>query len=280
MSSTDTTDSLAESDNGPSTAKTVTQPVSLLDVVRHAQSEVAQAGARPFAYEHKLRTETLARPPMMYQSANVTKLDGFEAHGTAVAPAVTALDAMHAALASIIDARGKSERDPTLVHSQASQVLAVADYADKQIDAVTRKVDAAHQHIQAQITAAEAELSKSIPASGTPLSGEVRAHAKAQKNPVQFVSQLIADGDEQSVSAILGAPAYLSGLTNDMRAALTRAWHSKRNPALTAKLTLLQATDERLSRAGSAFVTSAEKAQGVNYKLIKQLRDAKAAATF
>ncbi len=148
------------------------------------------------------------------------------------------------------------------------------------MDGATRKVDAAHQHVQTQIKATEAELSRSIPANASPLSSEVRAHAKAQKNPIGFVSQLIADGDEQSVSAILGAPAYLSGLTNDMKAALTRAWHSKRNPALTEKLTLLQATDEHLSRAGSAFITNVEKAQGVTYKQIKQLRDAKTAATF
>ena len=278
MSNTAQLEGLPE--EGASTAKDVTRKVSALELVQLGAQQVTHAGPRPHSYEHKLRHEELSRPPLMYQSANVTKLEQFEAHGNAVAPAVTALDAMHAALTSIIDARLKSAQDPTLMHSETSQVLAVAQYADKVMDSAARKVDAAHQHIQAQIKATEAELSKSIPASATPLSAEVRAHAKAQKNPVTFVTALIADGDEQSISAILGAPAYLSGLTNDMKAALTRAWHSKRNPALTDKLALLQATDERLGRASGSFITNVEKAQGVNYKLIKQLRDAKAAATF
>ena len=263
------------------TAKTVTKHVSLQDVVRHAQAEVTGSGARPTdGYVHRLRSDELTRPPLMYQSANVTSHELFAEHGNAVAPAVTALDAMHAALASIIDARIKSTQDPTLLHSEASQILAVAAYADRQMDAAARRIDAATKHIEAQIDAAEGELRKGLPSSASPLSSEVRAHAKAQKHPLQFVSQLIADGDEASVAAVLGAPAYLSGLNNDMKAALTHQWNSRKQPQLTQKLTLLRATQDRLERAGRTFITNVERAQGVDYRVIQRLRQAKQAATF
>ena len=97
---------------------------------------------------------------------------------------------------------------------------------------------------------------------------------------MQFVSELIATGDEQGVSAVLGAPPYLSGITAEMRAALTTQWNTKRNPALTARLAMLQAASERLDRAGAAFIVNVEKAMGVNYGVVQRLRAAQTAASF
>lgn len=267
-------------ETGPSTGKDVTQPINVLSLMQHAAQDALNTGPRPAAYQPRLRTETLTRPPLAYSSANVTKLEGFEVHGAAVAPAVTAIDAMHAALASVIDARAKSDRDPEL-GTEASRVLKVATYADKLMDGAVRKVDAASQHVQSQIKATQAELNKAVTSgTHTALATEIRAHAKAQKAPMQFVSELIAAGDAQSVSAVLGAPAYLSGLTEQMRVALTRSWNERQQPALSAKLALLEATAERLDRAGAAFIVNVEKAMGVRYDTVKRLRDAQSAASF
>ena len=51
-------------------------------------------------------------------------------------------------------------------------------------------------------------------------------------------------------------------------------------PELTQKLTLLRATQDRLERAGRTFITNVERAQGVDYRVIQRLRQAKQAATF
>jgi len=269
--------SIAE--EGASTAREATVKLSALDVIGIA-ANVEHPGQRPAAYAPRLKTDSLSRPPLMYQSANIEKLEGFEVHGTAVAPAVTALNAMNAVLASIIEARGKSERDPTL-GTESAAVLKVAAYADGLVTQATQKYDIAHKSIQSQIDAVETQLNQSITAStsGT-LASEIRAHCKAQKNPNQFVVELMQSGDEQGVSAILGAPSYLSGLTDDMRKAFTRQWHERRNPQLTGKLALLNAASERLDRAGVALLGTVEKAMGVDYRTIKRLRDAAAAASF
>lgn len=188
---------------------------------------------------------------------------------------------MKAAIESVVSARTKSTQDPELMHSEAAQVLRVADYADKLMEPALRKVDAANAHLTTQIKAVEADLNKAITTGiHTALATEIRAHCKAQKSPMQFVSELIASGDEQGVSAILGAPSYLSGLTQQMREALTHQYNAKKQPALTEKLTLLRAAQERLERAGTAFLGTIERGMGVKYDLVKRLRDAKSAASF
>lgn len=154
-------------------------------------------------------------------------------------------------------------------------------YASSLMTGALQKYDAANKSLQSQIEATEAELTKSISAStaGT-LASEIRSFCRTHKNPNQFVVELMQSGDEQGVSAILGAPSYLSGLTDDMRKAFTRQWHERRNPQLTGKLALLNAASERLDRAGAAFLVTVEKAMGVDYRVIKRLRDAAAAASF
>lgn len=95
-----------------------------------------------------------------------------------------------------------------------------------------------------------------------------------------FIAELIAANDEQSISACLGGPAYLAGITQQAREALTHQWNVKRQPALAGKLALLQATQERLERAGANFLSTCERGMGCDYRLIKRLRDAAAAAKF
>ncbi|MFT3666316.1 hypothetical protein [Piscinibacter sp.] len=234
----------------------------------------------PQRYESKLRREMLTRPPLAYQSENISKLDGYEDHAASLAGSVAAFDAMHAAVVSIIDARDKSTRDPTL-GSEAAQVLKVATFADKLMEAASRKADSAYQSLTAQIKATEEELGRAVAVgTHTTLATEIRAHAKSEKSPAQFVGNLIAQGDAQSVSAILGAPAFLSGLTEDMRAALIKQWNAKRNPALTKRLALLQAVSGKLEHAGASLFGTVERAMGVKYETVKRLRDAQAAASF
>ena len=271
MSDTET-DSIAET--GPATARDVT-----LAVFQAGAQSVIEAGKRP-TYQQRIRGEVLTRPPLMYDGMGISKLAGFEEHGTAVAPAVDALHAMHAALASVIDARNKSSKDPTL-GSEAAGVLKVADYADRVMTTASQKADAAYKSLQSQIKSTQAELNQAV-AVGTQstLATEIRAHCKAHKSPTQFVAELIAAGDTQGVNAILGGPSYLSGLTPQMREALTTNWNRTQNPALTSRLALLQGASDRLERAGAAFIVNVEKAMGVNYGVVKRLRDAKSAASF
>lgn len=80
-------------EEGPSTAKDVTKPVSALDLIKHGAEMAAGAGARPAAYQPRLRTDSITRAPMAFDSQNLSKLEGYEAHGAPLGVAVSAMDA-------------------------------------------------------------------------------------------------------------------------------------------------------------------------------------------
>lgn len=234
----------------------------------------------PRRYEHKLRTDMLTIPPPTYQAENITSLEGYDEHGAGLSLAVSAFEAMNAAVASIIEARRKSDLDPTL-HNEKAKVLKVSLYSDKLTETALKQADAAHRTIQAQIKVVQGELQRAVEASTTSqLATEIRAHCKSQPSAVQFVSQLIASRDARSVSAVLGAPAFLSGLTEEMKTALTHKWNAERDPTLTGKLSLLEKASERLERAGALLPATMERAMGVKYPLINRLRAEQAAAAF
>lgn len=234
----------------------------------------------PPRYEPKLRTDMLTIPPSTYQAANITSLEGYDEHGAGLSLAVSAFDAMHAAVASIIDARRKSDLDPTL-HNEAAKVLKVSLYADKLTEAALKQADAAHRTIRSQIKVIEGELQRAVEANTTgQMATEIRAHCKSHPNPIQFVSQLISIRDARSVSALLGAPSFLAGLTDEMKTVLTRQWNAERDPTLSAKLKLFEKASERLERAGVLLMTTAERAMGVKYPVIQRLRAEQAAAAF
>lgn len=265
-------------ETGPSTAVNVTQQIAAAALFNAGAASALQAGSRP-TYQRNIRQDMLTRAPLMFDSSNLTKLEGFDEHGSALATSVAALDGLKAVIDSVVTARKKVATDPELAHNEVGQILRVADYADKLSTPATQKLDAAHKHVTNAIAATEAELNKALTTSShSTLATEVRAFSRSHKSPVQFVAELIAANDESSVSAILGAAPFLSGLTAQMREALVRQWNAKRQPALSARLTMLQAAQERLERAGSNFMTTLEKAQGVDYGVIGRFRTAKSAA--
>jgi len=70
------------------------------------------------------------------------------------------------------------------------------------------------------------------------VSGEIRAHIKGLKTGERLaaISQAIRDGDSVVASAVLGAPAMLSGLDEEMKQILLREYHEKFNPGLAKRL--------------------------------------------
>ncbi|WP_341891347.1 hypothetical protein [Variovorax sp. YR752] len=262
------------------------------------QQAIARAGAapidvalssRPFGhpqrYEPRLRTlEPLTRPPLSFAPESISKLDGYEEHGTHVAEAVGALEAMQGVLRTVIDAREKSKLDPTMNESAA--VVAVGAYADKLSPPATMKVDAALKVLGGRIKVAEAELRTGIdPSAGhlTAMAGEIRAHCRSLPNVAErskFINSLIDAGDTESLAAVLRGKPYLSGLTQEQSDLFVQQFNRKRRPELPARIELMKRATAHLERAGAQFVLQMEQAMGTRWDTVKRLRDAKAAASF
>jgi len=101
------------------------------------------------------------------------------------------------------------------------------------------------------------------------VSGEIRAHMKGLKTGERMaaISQAIRDGDEVVASAVLGAPAMLSGLDDEMKGILLREYHERFNPGLAKRLRAVTAARDLID--GRMGVLKKEVAKAVGTIKIK-----------
>ena len=75
------------------------------------------------------------------------------------------------------------------------------------------------------------------------VSTEVRAHAKGLLNTVErdkLMNEAMAAGDHTTLTAILGAPAYLSGMSPELHATYLRHYNEQRDPQSAKRLKVLK----------------------------------------
>lgn len=273
-------DSVSESEQGPSTGKDVTRRVSAQDLINFGARQQAEAGNRPSHPLPGLRSDELTRPSPTLNVANIQAIEGWDEDTKGyVADAQTAFDTMHKAVEKIIEAREASKRNPTW--NEAAQIINTAVLADKVTTQTTALVQSTYKALEKRIAHVEGELKQPLDASvATPFASEVRKHAKelpaGKRN--EFVMDLIAAGDAKSLGALLAAPGFLSGLSEEQVRIFTEQHNRKAQPLLAKRLAVMQKAYEKLGDAGSLFIVQAEKAQGVNSTVVARLRAAQSKA--
>ena len=172
-------------------------------------------------------------------------------------------------LRAIHDAKAAVAEDPTL--NEAGQLLKVDDYASKRMIAKVYPLwDAASANLNKNVVAWEKEMTKEVVSQASQMvSGEIRAHMKGLKigERMAAISQAIRDGDSVVASAVLGAPAMLSGLDEEMKAVLLREYHEQFNPALAKRLRAVTAARDLID--GRMGVLKKEVAKAVGTIKIK-----------
>jgi hypothetical protein len=180
-------------------------------------------------------------------------------------------------IARVHSGREAIKSDPTL--TEAAQVLRVADAADKVFKDAAAKFDKATANMQGGIKMLVAELTTPVVSRASHvISTEIRAHVKALGGAkgVDFVRAAIERGDADSVSAVLGAPSYLSGITPEAQSVLLRMWNEKSNPAAAKRLRAMEKALELLSNNAPKLHVELQKAIGVPPHEVQQYRAAKA----
>lgn len=81
-----------------------------------------------------------------------------------------------------------------------------------------------------------------------------------------------------TVSAVLGAPAYLSGLTDEWQAMLLRQWHEKANPKAAKRLRAMRAVMDLIQDRAPLIHKELERVVGKSPAYAKMLRDKHIAA--
>lgn len=210
----------------------------------------------------------------------VKQIEGYDADTEAVlAPTLTAFDTAYQAVVSIHEARAVAERNPAW--TEENRLMQLDALAAKKLDGVTRLFDSTRAKLVQGIAHLEGELSQPVKAqAGSLTSSEIRAHvAKMTVGARQdFIQQRIDKGDEETVSAVLGGPAYLSGLTDEMRDALLRQWHTKQHPDKAKRLKAMIGARELIEHNAPMVFPAFEKAAGGTSAKAKKVREANAAA--
>jgi hypothetical protein len=203
------------------------------------------------------------------EAAMATIVDYDDDTASYVGPAKAALTEAFSSLRAIHDAKAAVADDPTL--NDAGKLLKVDEFAQKRmIGKVYPLWDTASSSLNAKVEAWEKEMTKEVVSQASQMvSGEVRAHVKGLKTGERMaaISQAIRDGDSVVASAVLGAPAMLSGLDEEMKQVLLREYHERFNPRLAKRLRAVTAARDLID--GRMGVLKREVAKAVGTLKIK-----------
>lgn len=177
---------------------------------------------------------------------------------------VSAFNDAYLTLGKLHDARELWERNPAT--TEAQRILIVSKEAAKHKERVTKRLDRAHDALKARIGFTEGELSRPLVEQaglGT-LNGEIRAHAKSlsRGDREKLVKTALAGDDAGTLTAILGAPAFLSGMTDIDHGHFLHEFHAKKNPHLVTRLAVMRRVLELVYRNGAVLHSQFDRAVG------------------
>ena len=93
---------------------------------------------------------------------------------------------------------------------------------------------------------------------------------------MSFVTKAIIDNDTRSASAVLGGPAYLSGITTEMQSILTRMYHEHHQPLQAKRLKVAKGALSLIGERSGLIFVNLEKAVGADPRKIAKFRNAAA----
>ncbi|AUW58301.1 hypothetical protein C1T17_09495 [Sphingobium sp. SCG-1] len=178
----------------------------------------------------------------------------------------TAVDAAFKALQSIHNAKEGAALNPSL--NPFEQLVAVDDHANKVMSKVygswSRAVDALNNNV----TAMEKDLYAPVESKASrAMATEIRQHFAGLETDGKRMGALrkaIEAGDETTATAVLGAPSYLSGLSEELHAEYLRDWHNAQRPVEAKKIRAMRAAADMLNNRYQLLTKAVEKAVGVH----------------
>jgi len=211
---------------------------------------------------------------------NIPEIEGYDDDTKVfLGPVETAFSGAYEGIRTVHDARAAAALNPTW--NDAQKLIEVQGLADKVFARAAREFDSVNSALGRSISALEQELSAPVVAkAGLGIAAEIRAHVKGMETSerMAFIQSAIRRGDESTVSSVLGAPSYLSGIEDETREAYTRLWHERAAPMTAKKLTALKAAQDLIGKRSGLLFTELQKAVGMPAAKVKALRDAKSEA--
>ena len=221
--------------------------------------------------------EVDTRVSLSLHPLNVEKIDGYdETTAVYLGQVQTAFSEAYLGLGQVHTARDKARTNPTW--NEAQQLIQTQDYADKVFARVARQMDSAKGNLDRSIAALDAQLTGPITAKAAQsVSAEIRSFAKglATSERLSFMQRAIAGGDETTITALLGAPSYLSGIDVKTQEVFTRLWHERNSPEIAQRVRAMKGARDLIIDRGALLHGQFEKAVGVAPHKVAALRAAK-----
>jgi hypothetical protein len=144
---------------------------------------------------------------------------------------------------------------------------------------MTKKFDSALADLNKRITALDEMLSTPLNhAAGVgTIDTEIRTHVKSMsaEGRYEFLKAAQNASDVTTLSAVLGAPAYLSRMSQLERDTHTRAYHEMRAPDVMKQLTAMKRARDLIHSRGGLVLTETQKAIGASPQKVLMLRQAR-----
>lgn len=193
---------------------------------------------------------------------------------------VAAFTTAYEGIASVWAARDTVSRNTAW--SEERRIIELSKHSDRRSEGLTKTFDAALTTLRKNIKMFDAELNAPVTAkSSSSVAAEIRRHVKdlpsGERN--DFIQRALKDGDEVTLSALLGAPSYLSGLTADAQKLYTKQFHERMQPLTAKRLRACQAAADLIMERGGLIFEGLEKAVGADALRAAELRKRHDAAT-
>jgi hypothetical protein len=189
---------------------------------------------------------------------------------------VNAFNDAFVTLGKLHDAREAAEGNGAW--TPENRVIIVKKEADKHQERILRRFDQAARDLEANIKHTESQLMEPLreQAGLGSLNGEVRSFVRGLNRSEReaFMRQALGQDDDATLTAVLGAQPFLSGLTPLDRDHYLRDYHTKKRPDLVRRLDVMRRFEERLHAARPILFTQMSKAIGATPDVAAHLQRA------
>lgn len=195
---------------------------------------------------------------------NVKNIDGFdEQTAPYLAPTMTAFSTAYEGVRAVWAAKEAAAHNPTW--NEAMQIIHTDDFAQKHFAKISKSFDVTRSNLEKGITMLEQQLAAPIESKATQsIAGEIRAFVRDMPTEKRhkFIQKAIDAGDEKTVSALLGAPAYLSGLDANFQQTYVRFWNERSAPEVAQRLKAMKGAKQMIEERAGLVFKELEKAVG------------------
>jgi hypothetical protein len=204
----------------------------------------------------------------------ITSIENFDENDPALAQARNAFSDATETLKKIASARDPLSKDTS--KTLEMKLLAMAPITEKAQERVSKKFDNALKALTSLAQSVDEGLNKPLEqTTHSALCVEIRSYVRnlPQDRREAFVNDAVSRGDMQVMQSVLGAPAYLSEVSEIRKAMWLRQYRERANPIDVMRLAIYRSAIELVQDRGPLLHGEFERALGGSWKDVNRLRN-------